>query len=421
MLRFLPSDAVVAFTVITSLIGFGCADLDGNPGGFSVRDSANIRVAESAAPALGPDDVWTVSDEPILQIGKAEGEEPYLFSRIRSVFRINGNRIVVCDGTTRTIRLFSSSGEFLWETGGSGDGPGEFRMLVGCHRFSDGFAGVDRGSTQLFGSDGSFMASVSFPSLGNGLPYGLGVFSDGSALLLSNSRDRTPGLNLESANAFHLSHEGLVIDSLIGVPYARRVVGPEMSYSQAFGPQAQFLPAGGKLFFGWPQEYSIEVYDESWQLEKRIRRSWEPRSVSSEDREWWTSTLINGPMPGGGEPTPAALQARRRIAEIQIFPADHSAFDLLKMDTEGFLWVRRTHPRFEPSHFNPLENTSIQRIWDVFDLEGRWLTSVSPPVDLEIHDIGRDYIMGIWRDDLGIEYVRVHSLGRTGIGDEEQP
>ncbi len=59
----------------------GCENIGPREPTFTVRDSAGIEIVESLAPMLGPD-AWTISEEPVLQIGEVEGEDPYLFSRI---------------------------------------------------------------------------------------------------------------------------------------------------------------------------------------------------------------------------------------------------------------------------------------------------------------------------------------------------
>ena len=50
----------------------------------------------------------------------------------------------------------------------------------------------------------------------------------------------------------------------------------------------------------------------------------------------------------------------------------------------------------------------------LFDPSGRWITTLTMPVAFEIHDIGEDYILGVWKDDMDVEYVRMFSLERGG-------
>jgi hypothetical protein len=63
-----------------------------------------------------------------LQIGIADGPSPYTFSQISGIAADDSGRIIVSDLQADEIRVFDSSGRFLFSFGGSGQGrPGEFR------------------------------------------------------------------------------------------------------------------------------------------------------------------------------------------------------------------------------------------------------------------------------------------------------
>ncbi len=53
-------------------------------------------------------------------------------------------------------------------------------------------------------------------------------------------------------------------------------------------------------------------------------------------------------------------------------------------------------------------------LWTVFDREGRVLGLVETPGGLTIFEIGEDYILAKVTDDLGVEYVRLWGLMRSG-------
>ena len=52
--------------------------------------------------------------------------------------------------------------------------------------------------------------------------------------------------------------------------------------------------------------------------------------------------------------------------------------------------------------------------WDVFDSSGQKVTTVTTPRDVTIQTIGEDYILGVWKDEMDVEYVRMYSLDRGG-------
>jgi hypothetical protein len=70
-------------------------------------------------------------------------------------------------------------------------------------------------------------------------------------------------------------------------------------------------------------------------------------------------------------------------------------------DPDGNLWVLAyTRPGDE------------RRSWTVFAPEGRALGTVETPPGLRIMEIGADYVLGVWRDDLDVEHVRMYRLDR---------
>ena len=84
-------------------------------------------------------------------------------------------------------------------------------------------------------------------------------------------------------------------------------------------------------------------------------------------------------------------------------------------------WYAETIPGLSDLHFYPsgyLWAIDYTPPWDdsesalVFSIEGLLLGSVALPAGFEIHEIGPDYLLGIWRDELDVEYIRVYSLGR---------
>jgi hypothetical protein len=48
----------------------------------------------------------------------------------------------------------------------------------------------------------------------------------------------------------------------------------------------------------------------------------------------------------------------------------------------------------------------------VLDREGRWLGQVTTPARLEVYQVTRDRVIGVWRDENDVEHLRVHRLSR---------
>lgn len=54
--------------------------------------------------------------------------------------------------------------------------------------------------------------------------------------------------------------------------------------------------------------------------------------------------------------------------------------------------------------------------WYVFDGRGAWLGEVSTPPGLSIFEIGADYVLGLRRDQLGVQFVVMLPLDRGSSG-----
>ncbi len=60
-----------------------------------------------------------------LEIGRLDGDDPYLFSYIMDVAADEGGRVLVADRQTNEVRVFEPDGDFAFRFGGPGEGPGE--------------------------------------------------------------------------------------------------------------------------------------------------------------------------------------------------------------------------------------------------------------------------------------------------------
>ena len=79
----------------------------------------------------------------------------------------------------------------------------------------------------------------------------------------------------------------------------------------------------------------------------------------------------------------------------------HPPHGRLAADQDGFLFV-------EEYQFPEPETPA----WTVFDSEGRLVGSFRLPTSLEILDVGPDYLLGLHRDGLGVEYLHLFDLER---------
>lgn len=84
--------------------------------------------------------------------------------------------------------------------------------------------------------------------------------------------------------------------------------------------------------------------------------------------------------------------------------AEHfPAFTSIKSDAADHLWIEE---------YEVMGEEGPGSLWTVFDPEGRVLGFVETPAGLVVLEIGEDYIVGRFKDELDVEYVQVWPLER---------
>jgi len=391
----------------------GCGAADTAPT-YAVRDSAGVQIVESTAPAWRADEGWRVAAEPSLQIGVVDGPEEYQFSQIVGAHRLPDGRIVVADRRAAQLRFYDAEGRFLDAYGRSGSGPGEFRSMlwVGAYR-GDSLAMWDGGARRLtviapetrqgrmqtielsqHGEPGAGSLMVQLPGAVSG------VFGDGSLVVTPHLwLPVEPGKASRPLVTFiRYSPEGEPLDTVV------RVLGPEIqirppgsgNISPPF-PRRFVSAIHGRRFYHGPAEgYEIRVYTADGALERVIRASHRDLAVTEAAREAYREQQRSRATDDASR-----AQIERALAEVE-FPATLPPYERMLVDEEDHLWVQ---DYLLPGHEGPTT-------WSVFDPEGRLLGVVELPARFEPRQIGGDFILGVWQDELDVSYVRLYALER---------
>ena len=145
-------------------------------------------MVENGGPAWSDGQRWSMGTEPTLRIGTVAGDPDYIFERVRGATRMDDGTIVVLEGGTNELRLFDSSGRFVRNLGGTGEGPGEFLFLTEMWVSGDtifGFCNLQK-RISVFERDGDVLEMIRVEvAEGAGNPSAKWQFSDGSFLVLS--------------------------------------------------------------------------------------------------------------------------------------------------------------------------------------------------------------------------------------------
>ncbi len=381
--------------------------------GVTVTDSMGIPVVFSARPTWDQGATWSLSEDPRLSIGTVEGDQPYLFFSVSNAFLLPDGGVVVVHSTRPPgFRVYDRTGAHVRSFGGEGEGPGEFRRLWRGWLDDDGtLIGYDPGLGRIsrFTLDGEFVESLSVQKIpgfrtmgaGDGPPSWIGRFDDGG--LLGRTTGPSPSENGRSRPPFvvaYLDLPTLKYDTVAVVPGPEwNVEGVERGFfadfaGVEFGPTSVAVAHDTTAFVSDNKDFWIEEVSKGGVVLRRFGRAYEPEPVTQENlEEYWANLRARSQSDFQRE----ELKWRERHL---VFADSYPVHDIrMNVDSDGHLWVALRSPG---------DSDIVE--WSVFDPNGVWLGDVSTPKQLRIKEIGTDAVVGVWRDDLDVQSVRVYDL-----------
>lgn len=361
-------------------------------------DSAGVRVTVTEDAPL----VFAELDSvPTLSIGGDDVTGPTQFSRVQGVYVDKARRLWVAEGQAGELRIFEPSGAHWKTRGGRGEGPGEFiqvRLLGGMDGDSvlAGDSGADR--ITVFDPEGEFVRTERLPSSERPAPRPFDVFEDGS--VLGQLPRILPAASLEPGQILRDSVE------LVRVRSASEVAEP---YGTASGPlwlwtgrsqvpvpftvNASFDVVGSEVHLVSGPDFRIGVLDAAGLRETYgVNRA--ARAVRTAD--------IDGYRAFVEEYLPEPMRPEYLAAlDIELRPRLLPGYDRVLASADGHVWAQV----YESDLAAPHE-------WDVFDGRRRFVGRVRVLSGFSPMVVTRDVLVGVWRDPMGVEYVRAYRLIR---------
>jgi len=299
---------------------------------------------------------------------------------------------------------------------GRGEGPGEFRGLSEGWLAKDGTlvaydANLDRISR--FALDGHLIDSrpveISPPlTLEDRVsrPRWFDRFGDGS--LLGQPSDQLPERTGRARAEFAFTRLALAtltydtVSLALGpewivtvrdegsLPEVSRVEFTSMSIAVAYDSTA---------FVSDNKDFWVEEVGTGGRVLRRFGRASEAGPVTRQDLEDYGTERLASAQ---DENQRRLIEQRLRdMAFADSWPAHGTR---MLVDAEGNLWVA-----LRPSA------ASDVLMWSVFDSLGVWLGDVPTPGQLRITEIQSDAVVGVWRDDLDVQTVRVYELRKPSV------
>ena len=388
-------------------------------------DSAGIPVATAISPQWEPGEAWTV-DELLVEIGTVDGSPEYQLADVVAAVRLDNGDIVVADRGASQLRGYDAQGTFRWRAGREGEGPGEFLSLDFLGRMAGDSLVVYDGRllrVQVFDPVGTLVrtfraelqrgvgaASGSAPDRPVGLAAGRLILRfvelpDETAPGVTRWIDyRLVAIDLRDGAATSL----IVVDGE-EVELRQRDDGRYTEGHYVFGSVPEFGAAAGSVAVIDTEAYQIRLVSAiDGRAERIVHRDVEPAAATDAVFESHLEGIMDLVARAGAPPEQADAVERmwREYPRAPTLPVLRS----IHVDETGNLWLT---PYFvagaEPLPF------------EVHAPDGTWLGSVSLPPGLErgfiqyqapYMEIGSDYILGVWTDELDVQYVRMYRLNR---------
>lgn len=390
------------FVVALALVALcGCAEAGAGDRAFTVRDSAGTAIVESSAPTWADEERWTIDPEPAVEIGMLDGPPEYQLDRVGTARRLPDGRIAVANGGAE-IRFYNGEGVYLRTIGRHGDGPGEFQTLSQLFATPDSIFAYDGRARRIsvFDASGRFVRSTALE--GAGFPRVVGRFGDGT-YVATVSQAYGPGgvedgVSRRPLAVLRYDAGGAMLDTLAVIPgyesFVQTQDGGFTVTSLLFGRAPVMAAAEDAAVLGGNDAYHLEVYQPDGSLARLIRRRQETLPVK--DADW--AALRDERLEGlEGEWRSRIESMIGKMPRPQTMPFYSSAL----LDEDGNVWVEDFRSPTDP-----------EALWSIFDLEGRWLGRVAMPDRFRPTHVGAAWVVGVWRDDLEVQHVRVHRIAK---------
>jgi len=392
-----------------------CGPKGGGTGAdVTVRDSAGVRIVESSGSRWREGEGWRLDTSAVVVMGQDDGEDGQLW-RVTGVTRLSDGRVAVLNSGSGEIRYFGSDGGLQRRTGGMGGGPGEFSYPMAFIRTpGDTLVVLDRDGTRAwFDPEGAFVRETTFsresPDPNRPVFFTFDTpLPDGSIL----GRDRPqeeprpqgsgwfrPTIDVKRKDgASHTLADfgtyGEIQQEMLDVGRGTWPIVPP------FARTTNVVVAGDDLrvVVGDNEAFEIRIFDLDGTLLQLVRLLAEPVPVTAQEVEDWKERQRTASWVEGQLPQLERGWAQMRVPETK--PAFGSPFGLT---THGYLWVAEyAAPPSRP------------HILHIFDPEGVYLGPMTIPDGLafspRIVEIGPDYFLGVFMDEMDVETVRLYPL-----------
>jgi hypothetical protein len=345
---------------------------------------------------------WTVSDEPILEVGLASGAIAYELHWVTGAVRLSDNRIALANSGSREIRFFDLAGGYQGSVGGEGEGPGEYQLLSAIWPAEGDSLAVwdDRAKRVTILDNNGNLGRTARPK-GAGFYMSMaGVLGDGSWIM--KIYERRHGGRDYTINSMELqlhSRTGHLEESLGTFPrWEMKRLGSVLG-GRLFSWRSSLAVGPDLVWYGDSREYEVRAIDRNGATRIIVRWLGPDRTIQPHHVEAYWTDQLGWAAANDAYSLGKLSELRGEVDVAACFPA----YDRLYVDAVANLWIRD----FE----RPGEDKD--QMWTVFSPDGQMSAAVFLRPGARILAAGADYMITAELDDLDVEHVRMYRLIRS--------
>ena len=292
--------------------------------------------------------------ERVFTIGLEEGDDNYIFSRIKDIKVDTQDNIYVLDFKNYRIQVYNIQGNYIRTIGNKGQGPGEF--------INPSYIDLDEknniyvsefllGKTTCFDNHGKYIRNIDLK--GNYLSSNIADFycrNNSLYFVILKFRDNPkPDEHPVFFEMIKVDMNGKFLKTIQSFENIK-----SENYKNRLGtldcePRSVWtIDQTGKIYIGFSDKYEICVYGNDGNLIMKIIQECEPVKISEQDKE---EDLVGIPE-----------SQRSKF----IFPKYRPFFDKMTIDDSGNLWIQRFGK----------DKSGLQE-FDIFSEEGIYLRKVN--------------------------------------------
>lgn len=367
----------------------------------AVRDSVGVRIVTNPDVPLP---VWRVDTEPFLTIGTLDGLDGQDLGNPWASTSWPDGGVAISDAGTDQVRLYDATGAHFRSVGGAGSGPGEFGTVAAIYvGRGDSLVVADTQHPRLtvFARNGDFGRIIQVERWEGRVLRMRGLLNDtiGVYRAIFSGMNMEPGIHQDSVVVGYRPLDGEEFSRIgtfdgnqsLMVTSGSVMMGMIVPFARTFHAAV----ADSLVWIGEAETYGFVVYDADGRLHSHVRLDRPAVPVGSAERARYLEWNMD-------RDTSAAWRQRQRESERHLrFPESMATYTDLHADAVGRIWVRE----YQAPWVDELP------VWRIFAADGQQLATTILPPGLDVHMVGRDYVLGRWTGEMGVPHIgafRIH-------------